>query len=251
MTQFNHDKIFSYFVKKRKPEFDENTKRLSFTLNPFFTNFIAVQGGVRGKLHQELHLRTSIENLLSNPALQNHLPNQMKSIPATLLVLGGDCGTLEHIALSLTHGIPVLLCQGSGGVTDVLVEALRMTASQFGLLEYQKFVIIKKLRDLINLPVEEGHLFAADYMDAVTQIRHVKTCIKHRRMITIYRLDKPIVGAKLDQCILKALLSGQAASQYDAVALGVKWGKCEQIIQDRLLKEGKIKYDYNLQVSHL
>ena len=44
-----------------------------------------------------------------------------------MLVLGGDVGTLDHIANSLVNGIPVVLCQGSGGMADIVIEVLRMT----------------------------------------------------------------------------------------------------------------------------
>ncbi|XP_063725290.1 transient receptor potential cation channel subfamily M member 2-like [Symsagittifera roscoffensis] len=131
MSRFSPDQKFSYFVKKRRPDWDAQTGKLSFTLNPLFTNFIAIQGGVKGKLHQETNLRSSIENLLSNPLLEKSLLENTKTIPQTLVVLGGDVGTLDHIANSLINGIPAVLCQGSGGITDVIIGALRMTKGIF------------------------------------------------------------------------------------------------------------------------
>ena len=239
MTHLNHSESFSYFVKKRKPDYDLKTQRLSFTLNPLFTSFIAIQGGVKGKMHQELPLRSSIENFLSNPLLEKSLLENISTIPQTLLVLGGDVGTLEHIATSLINGIPAVLCQGSGGITDIIIGALRMSAGSAGLLEYQKYVIIKRIRDLINLPKNDEQLFSADYMDAVTHVRNIAICIQFRDLVTIYRLDKPVIGSKLDQCILKSLLNGKAVSKWDPVYLGLKWGKCEKIIRDTLLSEGQ------------
>ena len=76
-------------------------------------------------------------------------------------------------------------------------------------------------------------------MDAATHMHNITVCIEKRHLITIYRLDKPMIGAKLDQCILKALLTGRAAQQYDPVSLGLRWGKCEKIIQNLLISEGE------------
>ena len=60
MERFSSDAVFSYFGKKRKADWDESNQKLSMTLNPLFSKFISVQGGVKGKVHQELQLRYSI-----------------------------------------------------------------------------------------------------------------------------------------------------------------------------------------------
>ena len=140
------DKPFPYFVKKRRAEFNFSTQQLSFSLNPFFNNMLAVQGGIKGLLHQELPMRSAMENLLSNPTLDSHMTGRPLGIPLTLLVLGGDCGTLEHIAQSLENGIPVVVCQGSGGIADIIISAMRMAGIGQELLSYQKAVIIKEIK---------------------------------------------------------------------------------------------------------
>ena len=140
--------------------------------------------------------------------------------------------------MSLSNDIPVVVCQGSGGIADIILGALRMASGKHELVDYQKCAIIKCIRGLINSPTNEKHLFSPDYIDAATHMHNITICIEKRRLITVYRLDKPMIGAKLDQCILKALLTGRAAEQYDPVALGLKWGKCEKIIQNLLISEG-------------
>ena len=101
--------------------------------------------------------------------------------------------------------------------------------------------MIKRIRDLINQPKDAEQLFSADYMDAVTHVRNISVCIHLRDLLTIYRLDKPVIGSKLDQCILKSLLNGRAVANCDPVFLGLKWGKCEQVIKDTLLAEGLLE----------
>ena len=99
---------------------------------------------------------------------------------------------------------------------------------------------------MINKPRGERDLFSEDYMDAVTHVRNISTCIRLSELVTIYRLDKPAVGEKLDQCIFKSLLKGRAVRDLDHVFLGLKWQKCDAIIKDTLFSQGKLDLNFLL-----
>ena len=66
-SHYNLDEAFNYFVKKRYVEYDHTSQKLSFTLNPYFTNILGIQGGMKGNLHQESGLADliKIDNLSS------------------------------------------------------------------------------------------------------------------------------------------------------------------------------------------
>ena len=252
-SNYNLNEAFNYFVKKRCVEFDLISQKLSFTLNPYFTNFLGIQGGIKGELHQELQTRTGIENLLSSPTLDQFGSHRRPAVPVTVLVLGGDCGDLEHVALSLANGVPVVICQGSGGIADIIIGALRMSGKGKSLAQYQKFALVKRIRDVINLPKSEDELFCSDYMSAVTQLRNIETCVRLQELIVVYRIDKPMIGAKLDQCIIKSLLLGKAARHHDPVSLGLQWGSCDLIFRNILLSEGwlvQIITSFSPNISH-
>ena len=64
--------------------------------------------------------------------------------------------------------------------------------------------------------------------------------VNFRRFVTVYRMDKPAVGLRLDQCILRALLTGQTVQKYDPISLALKWNRCDDVIREILLQEGDI-----------
>ena len=59
-------------------------------------------------------------------------------------------------------------------------------------------------------------------------------------------MDKPAVGLRLDQCILRALLTGQTVQKYDPISLALKWNRCDDVIREILLQEGDINCRHNV-----
>ena len=147
-TMTIRDKVYKYLVKKTrttnpsKPggvspsgsnanlDTDIVYERYETHLNPIFTHFLAIECAVREK-HGELPARIAIENFCSKGEKSvsrfqtgNNAPLTTLNTPTVLLVVGGDAKTLEHMANSVDNGIPVVLCQGSGGIVDYLIVLL-------------------------------------------------------------------------------------------------------------------------------
>ena len=104
---------FAYFIRQRKANFDSKTQQLTVSLNPFFSHFIAVQGGVRGQKTQELEVRCMTEEFLCK-AVDSDVAsmNPGLGIPLVQILIGGDVGNLEHVARTVANQIPVVICQG-------------------------------------------------------------------------------------------------------------------------------------------
>ncbi len=51
-------------------------------------------------------------------------------------------------------------------------------------------------------------------------------------------MDQPLVGMQLEQCILRAILTGAAVRTVDAVALALKWDRCDEVVREILFSEG-------------
>lgn len=51
-------------------------------------------------------------------------------IPRLLMLIGGDSTCIDQLLEAITHHhIPVLVCQGTGGVADFIVKVLQTTHS--------------------------------------------------------------------------------------------------------------------------
>ena len=87
-------------------------------------------------------------------------------------------------------------------------------------------------------PIGEHELFSEDYIDAVKHVRNISVCVRFRELLTVYRLDRPVIGAKMNQCIFLSLLKGRTVRGLDPVLLGLKWRKCDSIIKDILFSQG-------------
>ena len=167
------DKTFKYFVKKTRskatPARSVNVSSSNLTdnaiaastydryethLNPIFTHFVAIESAVREK-HCELPARIQIENFCSKDKASfasNAEVEDLKLLntPTVLLVFGGDAKTLEHMARSVENGIPVVLCQGSGGIVDYLILLLHKVPPSNDASKW--FVIIRILDFFIIAP---------------------------------------------------------------------------------------------------
>ena len=104
---------YPYYIKKRKATFYTSTQTLTASLNPFFSYIVAVQGGIKGRLSQELEVRATTEEFLSKAfEAELDIENPGMGIPIVQILIGGHLGDLEHVAKSVASEIPVVICQG-------------------------------------------------------------------------------------------------------------------------------------------
>ncbi|XP_063724949.1 transient receptor potential cation channel subfamily M member-like 2 isoform X3 [Symsagittifera roscoffensis] len=275
-TQQNSDP-FPYYIRRRKAAFDETTQNLTASLNPFFPHILAIQGGVRGQLAQELEVRSTTEEFLSkafesedpnkdsNKNNKNNKSNPGMGIPTVQILIGGHLSDLARVAKSVACQTPVVICQGSGGISDIILSALKMSGvtadasqSTTTLRPYQENKLVHQLKAFMNdcrisksrkseeRDSPEGRLFSSQLMDLTPQIVHLRTCVRNRKFFTMYRLDMPGLGTPLDQCILRALLTGATTQKVDPVALALKWNRCDEVVQEILLSEGQ---DINMRAN--
>ena len=139
---------YKYTVKRKRASFCSkvfpdvstmspgNIERYQAHLNPFHTYFLAIESGIMHE-YEELPARTAFENFCAkslDPTMDDKILYNFKvlSVPTVLLVIGGDFRIFEHVGVSLENAIPVILCQGTGGVADYLIKLFRKIPDTHG-----------------------------------------------------------------------------------------------------------------------
>ena len=86
---------------------DSNLEKDQFmtTLNPLYSHFLCFEGGVKGKQFQEQEVRGELLSYIAKPFDEF-------TVPAVLVVVGGELETLKEVSQALGDDIPVVVCEG-------------------------------------------------------------------------------------------------------------------------------------------
>ena len=76
------------------------------TLNPLYSHFLCVEGGIKGRQFQELECRNDLLSYIAKPF-------DDFTVPSVLLIVGGELETLKEVSTALSDDIPVVICEGS------------------------------------------------------------------------------------------------------------------------------------------
>uniref|UniRef100_UPI00358F2D64 transient receptor potential cation channel subfamily M member 1-like n=1 Tax=Myxine glutinosa TaxID=7769 RepID=UPI00358F2D64 len=181
-------------------------------LNSVHSHFILVDDGTVGRYGAEVKLRNHLEKHISSCKI-----NQIsKVVPVVALLVEGDPSILDILLEQLTANpaVPLVVCEGSGGISDVLAFAHKYSGDGRAVnetLRDQLVVIIQKTFNCIQRQAE--HYF-----------RVLMECMKKKELITVFRM-----GAEgkqdIDRDILTALLKGTGVSLPEQLSLVLSWNR--------------------------
>uniref|UniRef100_A0A8C4QA85 Transient receptor potential cation channel, subfamily M, member 1a n=1 Tax=Eptatretus burgeri TaxID=7764 RepID=A0A8C4QA85_EPTBU len=181
-------------------------------LNSMHSHFVLVDDGTVGRYGAEVKLRNHLEKHISSCKI-----NQIsKVVPVVALLVEGDPSILDILLeqLRANPAVPLVVCEGSGGISDVLAFAHKYSGDGGAVnetLRDQLVVIIQKTFNCIQQQAE--HYF-----------RVLMECMKKKELITVFRM-----GAEgkqdLDRDILTALLKGTGVSLPEQLSLVLSWNR--------------------------
>uniref|UniRef100_A0A0N4ZFJ0 LSDAT_euk domain-containing protein n=1 Tax=Parastrongyloides trichosuri TaxID=131310 RepID=A0A0N4ZFJ0_PARTI len=195
-------------------------------LNDRHSYFLLVDNGTVGRYGADMVLRKRFENYLSQEEGTEGPP---KRIPIICVVLEGGICTLESVLQYLTSKppCPVIVCDGSGRVSDLLAFAQKNVLSNGSL----SCSVRSDMENLIR------KIFNADKNTAFQILNNLMKCVNQKDLLTIYRYGEE--GEKdVDYAILTAILRGQKLTPMDQLYLALSWNRVD-IARNHIFEKNK------------
>ncbi|KAL3117473.1 hypothetical protein niasHT_003221 [Heterodera trifolii] len=204
-----------------------------FVLNDRHSYFLLADNGTVGRYGADIVLRRRLEEFLASRAAKeahDGRGGRSNRIPIVSVVLEGGLCTLNliHRHLTGTPSIPVIICEGSGRVSDILSFVARHLTEQKILPAQLRLHLLCQMRQLScnSAPLEQMSSSDA-ILDRLVQ------CAQYRDgLLTIFCLhnnaETAPIPTQMDHAILRALLQAQNLSPVDQLLMTLVWG-CEDI----------------------
>ncbi|KAI1718715.1 ion transport protein [Ditylenchus destructor] len=194
-------------------------------LNDRHSYFLLVDNGTVGRYGADIVLRKCFEDFLAKK--QTLYCGGNHRIPIVCVTLEGGLCTLNSIHQYLTSqpAIPVIICEGSGRVSDLLAIAEQSQDQEGNLPQNVRVQIL----DAINT------MLCYDNTPAEAILEKIMKCVRFSGLLTVFRLDEDSCH-DVDHVILRALLKGQNLSPADQLSLTLAWDRVDiakaEIFQD-------------------
>ncbi|KAL3103408.1 hypothetical protein niasHS_002594 [Heterodera schachtii] len=204
-------------------------------LNDRHSYFLLADNGTVGRYGADIVLRRRLEEFLASRAAKEahdgrrgtDRGGRSNRIPIVSVVLEGGLCTLNliHRHLTGTPSVPVIICEGSGRVSDILSFAARHLTDQKILPAQLRPHLLCQMRQLScnSAPLEQMPSNDA-ILDRLVQ------CAQYRDgLLTIFRLhnnaETAPIPTQMDHAILRALLQAQNLSPVDQLLMTLVWGR--------------------------
>ncbi|XP_063963510.1 transient receptor potential cation channel subfamily M member 1-like [Lytechinus pictus] len=185
-------------------------------LNPDHTHFILIDCGRKNKYGESAELKAKIQELMLQPESEGGL-----GIPVVNVILEGGIDTFETVAHAVRRHTPVILCNGTGRVADILSYATRH-AEEIGDTRQVKPSCLPMLREKIHVLLNIGY-DTQEMADVLDKIDH---CIVDEDLLTIFEMQKK-EHIDLDLAILSALLKLHAVTPLNQLSLAMSWDRAD------------------------
>ncbi|BFY97240.1 hypothetical protein BsWGS_00280 [Bradybaena similaris] len=192
-------------------------------LNPDHTHFIFVDDGYRARYGGVAAFRSKFEKRIAQDAKDGGL-----GIPVVLLLVEGGVDAIQDVSSSLSQGIPVVVCAGTGRAADILAYAFLHTVTtsneQRTMSENNRGKLKQKIAQTFKLDEKELDKRTADV---------IKSCQREDLMV-IFNMKK---HEELDLAILSVLLKGKTNSSLKSqLELAMTWNRAD-IAQEEIFRE--------------
>ncbi|KAI1722198.1 ion transport protein domain-containing protein [Ditylenchus destructor] len=194
-------------------------------LNDRHSYFLLVDNGTVGRYGADIVLRKCFEDFLAKK--QTLYCGGNHRIPIVCVTLEGGLCTLNSIHQYLTSqpAIPVIICEGSGRVSDLLAIAEQNQDQEGNLPQNVRGQIL----DAINT------MLCYDNTPPEAILEKIMKCVRFSGLLTVFRLHEDSCH-DVDHVILRALLKGQNLSPADQLSLTLAWDRVDiakaEIFQD-------------------
>ncbi|KAK7112164.1 hypothetical protein V1264_011657 [Littorina saxatilis] len=220
-------------------------KKKSAPLDHNHTHFLLVDNGTEGKFGTEIEFRTSLESYISKIVETGVTETQSVNVPTVLIVVEGGINTMKTVQESISHNIPVVVIDGSGRAADFIAFAYRLTKDvidedcSIHVLDFDD-IMVKKARYLFEWRKSMGEDdIQREIYDA---LRYLKACLKNRKLINIFNLDKADSVKDIDRAILYALLKANKSDVNSQLALALAWNRCDIARHEIFTPENRHKW---------
>ncbi|KAK3596566.1 hypothetical protein CHS0354_010445 [Potamilus streckersoni] len=203
-------------------------------LNPDHTHFIFVDDGSRNSYKGVASFRAQLEEKIKAPKSASGL-----EIPLVLVVVEGGTDAISDAHTSLQHGIPVVICSGTGRAADIIAYAYSHTKT-----EKDKRVMKpkheSKLMDKIREAYEKSFKPNEAEAKCAEVLNKVKECCEKAELVTIFHMNK---HEDLDLSILSVLLKARSSNtnmteseRLNQLGLALTWNRVD-IAQEEIFRE--------------
>uniref|UniRef100_A0A183CP46 LSDAT_euk domain-containing protein n=1 Tax=Globodera pallida TaxID=36090 RepID=A0A183CP46_GLOPA len=207
-------------------------------LNDRHSYFLLADNGTVGRYGADIVLRKRLEEFLASRTEKKVYGGRRTAtatessscsrIPIVCVVLEGGLCTLNpvHRYLTGTPSIPVIICEGSGRISDIVTVPIDVHAQL--LCQVRQLTCHSGLHDQMNSS------------DAI--VDRIVQCARNRDgLLTIFRLNNGMqnsdVPSQMDHAILRALLQAQNLSPVDQLLMTLAWGR-EDIARREIFRQG-------------
>ncbi|KAL3863125.1 hypothetical protein ACJMK2_004897 [Sinanodonta woodiana] len=203
-------------------------------LNPDHTHFIFVDDGYRNSYKGVASFRAKLEEKIKAPKSENGL-----EIPLVLVVVEGGTDAISDAHTSLKHGIPVVICAGTGRAADIIAYAYSHTKT-----EKDKRVMKPKPKLKLMDKIREAYEKSFKANEAEDKCRdilnRVEECCEKAELVTIFHMNK---HEDLDLSILSVLLKARSGNtsmteseRLNQLGLALTWNRVD-IAQEEIFRE--------------
>ncbi|KAH9518536.1 hypothetical protein Btru_017091 [Bulinus truncatus] len=209
-------------------------------LNPFHTHFIFVDDGYRCRYGGVAEFRSKFERKIAAPTSETGL-----GIPLVLLLVEGGTDAIQDVSVSLSQGIPVVVCAGSGRAADILAYAYKNTITTQGttrtMSDYHQDKLARKIYAAYKTNMKPGK--EKEELESLKE--KVIGCCQREDLMIIFNMNK---HEDLDLAILSVLLKVKSnAPLENQLKLALTWNRAD-IAQEEIFREDVIWKEGSLEL---
>eukprot|EP00057_Strongylocentrotus_purpuratus_P006530 XP_011661004.1 PREDICTED: transient receptor potential cation channel subfamily M member 1 isoform X3 [Strongylocentrotus purpuratus] len=185
-------------------------------LNPDHTHFIMIDCGRKNRYGDSVELKSKIQEAMLQPESEGGL-----GIPVVNVILEGGVDTIDTVVQAVQRRTPVILCNGTGRVADILSYATRH-AEENGGVRCVKPSCLPILREKIHVLLSIGY----ESQEMVEIMDKIDQCVLDEDLLTVFEMQKK-EHTDLDLAILTALLKLHAVTPLHQLSLAMSWNRAD------------------------
>ncbi|CAG5125692.1 unnamed protein product [Candidula unifasciata] len=184
-------------------------------LNPDHTHFIFVDDGYRARYGGVAKFRSGFEKKIAQDT------DGGLGIPVVLLLVEGGTDAIQDVSASLSQGIPVVVCAGTGRAADIIAYAFNHTVT----VNSKQRTMSENNREKLKQKIAQTYKPKDEELENLTA-NVIKSC-----------QQEDLKHEELDLAILSVLLKGKTNSSLASqLMLAMTWNRAD-IAQEEIFRE--------------